>query len=142
MADKIRRAEPTPAARELLAHHDRLDLAEMVVSLHKLEAEARAQRDEYRAALHRIRDRRKEPRNLELLGVRRFSEPGETTPVVIDGRDACGNGRPSDHIRLGCIGLSYTDRAGQYGLIHLAVADADRLADLLHAMAGSAPESQ
>ncbi|MGW7636125.1 hypothetical protein [Streptomyces decoyicus] len=95
----------------------------------------RAERDQYRAALHRIRDRRKQAHTLDLLGVRRFSEPGETTPIVIGGRDACGNGLPSDHIRQGCIGLSYTDRAGGYGLIHLTPDDAQRLADLLHAMA-------
>ncbi|MGW2520485.1 hypothetical protein ACWC09_26420 [Streptomyces sp. NPDC001617] len=95
----------------------------------------RAQRDQYLAALRRIKARRTEPRTLELLGVRRFGEFGETTPVVIGGRDACGDGRPSDHIRLGCIALSYTDRAGQYGVIHITSADARRLADLLHAMA-------
>lgn len=91
-----------------------------------------AERDQYAAAIKRIRDRRKGTRELELLGVRRFGED-ETTPVVIAGREPCG--LFSDHIRLGCLGLSYTDRAGQYGLIHLTTDDALRLADLLRAMA-------
>ncbi|GLP64366.1 hypothetical protein TUSST3_09860 [Streptomyces sp. TUS-ST3] len=94
----------------------------------------RAERDTYRAALQRVKDRRAEPRVVELLGVRRANEDGETTPIAIDGRDACGNGRPSDHIRLGCLYLSWTDRAGQYSSLHLTGADARRLADLLHAM--------
>lgn len=94
----------------------------------------RAQRDSYRAALQRIKARRTEPRIVELLGVARASEPGEITPIAIDGRDACGNGRPSDHFRVGCLYLSWTDRGGQYSSLHLTTADARRLADLLHAM--------
>lgn len=92
----------------------------------------RAERDSYRGALQRVKARRVEPRIVELLGVRRASENGETTPIAIDGRDACG--RPSDHIRLGCLYLSWADRAGQYSSLHLTGADARRLADLLHAM--------
>ncbi|MFB7312945.1 hypothetical protein [Streptomyces sp. NPDC056192] len=95
------------------------------------------ERDQYATALKRIRDRRKGTRELELLGVRRFGED-ETTPVVIDGREPCG--LFSDHARLGCLGLPYTDRAGQYGLIHLTAADALRLADLLRAMSDTAEE--
>jgi hypothetical protein len=38
-----RRGEPGPEVRELLAHHDSRDLAEMVVALHRLEADARAE---------------------------------------------------------------------------------------------------
>lgn len=97
-----------------------------------------AERDQYAAALKRVRDRRRGTRELELLGVRRFGED-ETTPVVIDGREPCG--LFSDHARLGCLGLSYTDRAGQYGLIHLTAADALRLADLLRAMSDTAKEA-
>ncbi|MFE2965535.1 hypothetical protein ACFXKC_18015 [Streptomyces sp. NPDC059340] len=43
MTSQNRRAEPSPEARELLAHHDRLDLAEMVVALHQLEEAARTE---------------------------------------------------------------------------------------------------
>lgn len=43
MTEQKRRAEPSPEARELLAHHDRLDLAEMVVALHQLEEAARTE---------------------------------------------------------------------------------------------------
>lgn len=96
------------------------------------------ERDQYAAALKRVRDRRKGCRELELLGVRRFGE-AQTTPVVIDGREPCG--LFSDHARLGCLGLSHTDRAGQYGLIHLTAADALRLADLLRAMSDTAKEA-
>ncbi|MGW2090385.1 hypothetical protein [Streptomyces sp. NPDC001880] len=93
--------------------------------------------DQHANALKRVRDRRNESRELELLGVRRFGE-AEATPILIDGRRPCG--LFSDHVRLGCLGLSYTDRAGQYGLIHLTTADALRLADLLRAMAAAAEE--
>ncbi len=75
-----------------------------------------------------------EPRHmLTLLGVRRYSEPGETTPITVQSRHACG--LFSDHVRRGCVGLSYTDQRGGYGLIHLTTADALRLSDLLRAMA-------
>jgi len=43
MTSQNRRADPSPEARELLAHHDRLDLAEMVVALHQLEEAARTE---------------------------------------------------------------------------------------------------
>jgi hypothetical protein len=43
MTSQNRRAEPSPEARELLAHHDRLDLAEMVVAVHQLEGAARTE---------------------------------------------------------------------------------------------------
>jgi len=91
-----------------------------------------ADRDQARAALQRIAARRHEMRPLDLLGVRRYSEPGQTTPVTIDSRASCG--LFSDHVRAGCIGLSYGDRRGGYGLIHLTGADALRLSDLLRAM--------
>ena len=75
-----------------------------------------------------------EPRHmLTLLGVRRYSEPGQTTPITVQGAKACG--LHSDHVRKGCIGLSYTDQRGGYGLIHLTTPDALRLSDLLRAMA-------
>lgn len=78
--------------------------------------------------------RKLEPRHLlTLLGVRRYSEPGQTTPIAVQGRRACGTF--SDHVRTGCLGLSYTDQRGGYGLIHLTTADAIRLSDLLRAMA-------
>lgn len=96
------------------------------------------ERDRLAAALKRIGDRRKNPLPLDLLGVRRFAEP-ETTPVAIDGRETCG--LFSDHVRRGCVGLSYTDRRGGYGLIHLTPEDAERLADLLHAMASPGSEA-
>ncbi|MFI0900513.1 hypothetical protein [Streptomyces sp. NPDC020983] len=96
-----------------------------------------ADRDRAHAALRRIADLRREERPLDILGVRRYSEPGQTTPIAIDGRDSCGTF--SDHVRAECIGLSYTDRRGGYGLIHLTAQDALRLADLLRAMAS--PES-
>jgi hypothetical protein len=70
---------------------------------------------------------------LRLLGVRRYSEPGQTTPITVQGMHACG--LYSDHVRNGCIGLSYTDQRGGYGLIHLTTEDALRLSDLLRAMA-------
>jgi len=75
-----------------------------------------------------------EPRHLlTLLGVRRYSEPGETTPITVQSGHVCGVF--SDHVRNGCLGLSYTDQRGGYGLIHLTTADALRLSDLLRAMA-------
>lgn len=98
------------------------------------------ERDQLLAALRRVKARRTEPRPLDLLGVRRWSEPGETTPVAIEGRDACG--LDSGHVRRGCLGLSYTDRAGGYGLIHLTPEDAARLADLLHAMTPADPAKE
>jgi hypothetical protein len=77
-----------------------------------------------------------EPRHmLTLLGVRRYSEPGQTTPITVQSMHTCG--LFSDHVRNGCIGLSYTDQRGGYGLIHLTTADALRLSDLLRAMAAT-----
>ena len=55
-----------------------------------------------------------------------FGEPPSLLIVRVDRKD--------DHIRLGCLYLSWTDRAGQYISLHLTGADARRLADLLHAM--------
>lgn len=100
---------------QLTALYDRLDRAEMT--------------------LHRVASRRREPRAVELLGVRRWDELGETTPIAIDGRNVCGVF--SDHARRGCLALSWTDRAGGYSVLHLTPADAARLADLLHAMTSS-----
>ena len=75
-----------------------------------------------------------EPRHmLTLLGVRRYSEDGQTTPITVQSKHVCGVF--SDHVRNGCLGLSYTDQRGGYGLIHLTTGDALRLSDLLRAMA-------
>jgi hypothetical protein len=90
--------------------------------------------DRAEAALHRPAVRRREERPVELLGVRRWSELGETTPVAIDGKSTCG--KFSDHARRGCLALSWTDWAGGYSALHLTPPDAARLADLLYAMAG------
>ncbi|RPE40242.1 hypothetical protein EDD90_3278 [Streptomyces sp. Ag109_O5-1] len=61
-----RRAEPSAEARELMTQHDQLDLANMVVALHKLEADARAERDtarQHAAAIAGQRDRLRQRMN-------------------------------------------------------------------------------
>lgn len=75
------------------------------------------------------------PRTVQLIGVRRWGE--ENTPVVIDGRKACGTW--SDHRRNGCIGIE-TGSGGAYSLLHLTKQDALRLSDLLRALASIEPD--
>lgn len=73
----------------------------------------------------------KRPRELQAMTVRRFGED-ESTPIVLDPKSACG--LFSDHVRRGCIALTWNDGRGTSGTWHLTSADAARLADLLHAM--------
>lgn len=70
--------------------------------------------------------------NLETMTVRRWGEE-EDTPIVLDPRRACG--LFSDHVRRGCITLTWSDGRGRSGIWHLTTADALRLSDLLRAMA-------
>lgn len=76
---------------------------------------------------------------LREMAVRRYGED-DAVPIILNTKEACGYF--TQHVRRGCISLAWNSGRGMSGSWHLTSDEAQRLADLLHAMVDTNGASQ